>query len=106
MKALVVALALGLFGAGGVAPKTVYIRHHDPGCHWYLSGHKLVQSLSLSGPVRLVNQDVEPQTVLTPSGKVIHLKVGGSVVLREKGMYVERMHNQAADDNTDFLTLR
>lgn len=106
LLAIIIAALIWASSAAASSPTTVYVRHHDPGCHWYLNAQgKRVSSLSLRGPVRLVNQDIGTQILLTPTGSVIMLKIGHAALLTQKGVYVERMVGQGPDDNTDYLVI-
>jgi len=109
MKKLIVliaaAFAAAVAGTGSAATtaKTVTVAMHDPGCHWFLVGGAYKQSLTISGPVSLLNLDEAPLKVVGPSGLKLD-RVGGKLTLR-RGVYHITMVKQAADDNHLVLTI-
>lgn len=99
-------LAVGPSGAATrhqVAAKPLTVVMHDPGCHWFSVGGKLKLSVSMHGPVALLNLDEAPLKVVGPSG-TRHAAVGKKIVL-SRGSYRITMVGQASDDNTLRLTV-
>jgi hypothetical protein len=102
----------GAFGAGqavaatahNAAPKTLEIAMHDPGCHWFMQHGKFTKQATVSGRVRLLNEDMATLEVASRSG-MRHIPVGKSLVVG-RGHYVIMMVGQAADDNYLRLTVR
>ena len=87
-----------------VTPKTLKIVMHDPGCHWFLIGGKLLKTATVQGSVRLV--DLDERALRVVSGSVVrHILVGKSIVVGP-GTYKITMVRQAADDNHLKLTVR
>ena len=100
-------LAVGQAGATAkqpIATRTVTVAMHDPGCHWFSVGSKLKKTLSVKGPVSLLNLDEAALKVAGPSG-VKHDAVGKKIVL-QRGAYRITMVGQASDDNTLTLTVK
>ena len=104
-------LGAGAVGAGQalatthtVAPKTLKIVMHDPGCHWFLRGSKFTKSATVRGRVRLVNFDEAALKVASRQG-MRHIAMGKSLVVG-RGSYVIMMVGQAPDDNYLRLTVR
>ncbi|HEU5244319.1 MAG TPA: hypothetical protein VFU33_07955 [Gaiellaceae bacterium] len=87
-----------------VAPKTLTIAMHDPGCHWFLIHGKFTKAASAKGPVRLVDRDEAALKVTSRHG-LKRIAVGRSVVVG-RGNYVIMMVGQAPDDNYLKLTVR
>jgi len=86
------------------APKTLIVAMHDPGCHWFLVHGKYTKSASVSGSVRVVNEDEAALKVTsTHSSKLI--PVGKGLVV-SRGHYTVTMVGQAKDDNHLKLTVR
>jgi len=108
MKTLLISLtaAAALAGSAGAAttPRTVTVAMHDPGCHWFLVGGAYKQSLSVSGPVSLVNFDEAALRVVGPSG--VKLDPVGKNLTLGRGVYHITMVKQATDDNHLVLTVR
>src|SRR5262249_41246089 len=102
----------GAFGAGQAlattahhaAPRTLEIAMHDPGCHWFMRNGKFTRQATVSGRVRLLNEDEAILKVASRSG-MRHIAVGKSLVVGH-GHYVIMMVGQAADDNSLQLTVR
>lgn len=100
-------LAIGTAGATATQArtlKTVTVAMHDPGCHWFSVGGKLKKTLSVRGPVALLNLDEAALKVAGPSG-VKRDAVGKKIVL-QRGSYRITMVGQHPDDNTLTLTVR
>jgi hypothetical protein len=87
-----------------VAPKTLKIAMHDPGCHWFLRGGKFTKATKVKGRVRLVDLDEAALKVTSRHG-LRHIPVGKSIVVG-RGNYVIMMVGQATDDNYLKLTVR
>jgi uncharacterized protein (DUF2345 family) len=83
------------------AAKTVTVAMRDPGCHWFVVGHKYVTSLTVAGPVLLSNFDEAALKVAGPAGVALD-RVGHKIAL-SAGAYHITMVGQAPDDN--HLTL-
>ena len=101
----VLGLAVAQAGAGvqhQSAAKTVKVVMHDPGCHWFSVGSTYARTMSVKGPVSLLNFD-EAALKIVGNHAVRHEAVGKKLVLGQ-GTYRITMVGQAPDDNT--LTLR
>ena len=101
------AVAVGQAGATAkhaVAAKTVTVAMHDPGCHSFSTNGKFTKTLSVKGPVALLNLDEAALKVAGPSG-VKRDAVGKKLILA-RGSYRITMVGQAADDNTLTLTVK
>jgi len=100
------ALAASLAGTGSAATtaKTVTVAMHDPGCHWFLVGGTYKKSLTVSGPISLVNFDEAALKVVGPAG--LKLDPVGKKLTLGRGVYHITMVKQAADDNHLLLTVR
>jgi hypothetical protein len=83
---------------------TVTIAMHDPGCHWFLVGSKYTKTLSVHGPVSLLNVDEATLKVAGPQGLEL-ARVGHRLALG-KGIYHITMVGQAPDDNHLLLTIK
>jgi len=79
--------------------KTVTIVMKDPGCHWFSVGGKLLksQTLSVKGPVQLVNLDEDAIVVVGP--KVTRHEAVGKRLALGHGVYKITMVGQHPDDN-------
>lgn len=105
LAVLAVALVALLVGQGAAAStKTVTVAMHDPGCHWFLVGGKYVKSLSVQGPVSLVNFDEAALKIAGASG--VRLDAVGKRVALTHGTYRITMVGQAPDDNTLMLIVK
>ena len=115
MKKVVFVLAIaalltvgaGLAGARPAAKHSataVTVVMHDPGCHWFSVGGKLLTTLSVNGPAKLTNFDEATLIVKGPNGKEL-AKLGKPITLA-KGFYKITMVGQAPDDNHLKLTVR
>jgi hypothetical protein len=82
---------------------TVTIAMHDPGCHWFLVGSKYTKTLSVTGPVSLLNVDEATLRIAGASGVKLD-RVGHRLALA-KGVYHITMVGQAPDDNHLLLTI-
>jgi hypothetical protein len=108
-SAAVLALLAGGTGqalASSPAPggKTVVVAMHDPGCHWFAVNGKFLKTLTVQGPVKLVNYD-EAALLVAGSTGVKRAAVGKQLVLG-RGVYRITMVKQAPDDNHLKLTIR
>ena len=99
---LVAGQALGARHAS--APTKVTVAMHDPGCHWFLVGGKYTKSLSVKGPVSLVNLDEAALKIAGVSG--MKLDAVGKKVALVRGAYRITMVGQAPDDNTLMLIVK
>jgi hypothetical protein len=106
-------VALCAIGAGTAlaqpsTTKTVTVVMHDPGCHFFSVGGKLLTKLTVAGPVKLANVDEAALRVhvvgVSSKGDRID-KVGGWLRL-DRGSYAITMLGQAPDDNHLKLTVR
>lgn len=100
-------LAAAVAGSGNATTttaRTVTVAMHDPGCHWFLVGGAYKKSLSVSGPVSLVNFDEAALRVVGPSG--LKLDPVGEKLTLGRGVYHITMVKQATDDNHLVLTVR
>jgi hypothetical protein len=102
---LIICLALASLALGAqalAAPharavKTVTVAMRDPGCHWFLVGHKYLKSMTVAGPVQLANFDEAALKIAGPSGVALD-QVGKKIAL-SPGAYHITMVGQAPDDN-------
>jgi hypothetical protein len=78
--------------------KVVTVAMHDPGCHWFSNAGAFRKTLTVKGPVGLLNMDEAALRVAGPTG-VKHDAVGKKLVLG-RGIYKITMVGQAPDDNT------
>jgi len=101
---LAVVAALAFATSASAAPKTVTVAMKDPGCHWFLVAGKYTTSLSLSGPVQLLNVDEATLKVAGRHGTKLDA-VGRKLALA-RGVYHITMVGQAPDDNHLLLTVR
>ena len=100
------AIGIGVSAAAAKPAKqatTVTIAMHDPGCHWFLVGNKFSKTLTVAGPVSLLNVDEATLKVAGPGGLQLD-KVGHRLALA-KGVYRITMVGQAPDDNHLLLTV-
>jgi hypothetical protein len=115
MKKLLVALAavsLLSLGAGQAFARpsthhsvaTVRVVMHDPGCHWFAVGTSFQKSLTVAGPVKLVNWD-EATLIVKSAHGTVYAKVGKTIALGH-GTYAITMVKQAPDDNHLKLVVR
>ena len=118
MKTFISVLAVAAVSAVGAgtalahnttaSPKSVTVVMHDPGCHFFSVGGKLLTKLTVSGPVRLTNVDEKALRIhvagVSSRGDRID-QVGGWVSL-DRGAYTITMLGQAPDDNHLKLTVR
>jgi hypothetical protein len=98
------ATSAAMAGPSRPAPTTLRIAMHDPGCHWFMLGHRFTKSATVRGSVRLVNDDIAALKVASRHG-VRRIAVGTALVVA-RGSYVIYMVGQAADDNYLRLTVR
>jgi len=103
----VAALAVGAGGAGAshkaASPKTVTVAMHDPGCHWFSVAGTYRKSLSVSGPVYLLNADEAALKIVGRTGPKLD-RVGHKLLLTH-GKYHITMVGQAPDDNHLLLVV-
>ena len=78
--------------------KVVTVAMHDPGCHWFSAAGAFRKTLTVKGPVALLNLDEAALRIAGPTG-VKHDPVGKKLVLG-RGVYKITMVGQAPDDNT------
>ena len=114
MKATVALLsvaALLAFGAAQAlahpnapAGKIVVVSMHDPGCHWFTSNGKFVKSLSVTGPVKVLN--IDEATILVSSTSGVKKDAVGHLLALTPGVYHITMVGQAPDDNHLKLVVR
>jgi hypothetical protein len=83
--------------------QTVTVAMHDPGWHWFQVGQGFQKSLSISGPVNLLNSDEAALKIAGATG-VKTDRVGRQVTLAP-GSYRITMVGQAPDDNTLHLSV-
>lgn len=83
--------------------RTVTVAMHDPGCHWLQVGQDYQKSMSVTGPVSLVNSDEAALKITGPGGAQVD-NVGQHVSLIP-GSYRITMIGQAPDDNTLHLSI-
>jgi hypothetical protein len=105
---LVVAFCVGAIvtaSASAAPPKLVTVAMHDPGCHWFLVAGKYQKSLTVTGPVSLLNVD-EAALQVRLSGHPLRLAPVGSRLSLARGVYRITMVGQAPDDNHLLLTVR
>jgi hypothetical protein len=94
-----------MMGAGVTpAAQTVTVAMRDPGCHWFQVGSAYQKSLSVQGPVNLLNDD-EAALKVAGTGDVKSDAVGQQVAL-SPGTYTITMVGQAPDDNTLHLAVQ
>ena len=96
--------SLALAAPGRHAPQTLVVAMHDPGCHWFSLHGKLSKTATVTGPVRVVNQDEATMMVASRHG-MQHIRVGKALELNH-GSYVLMMAGQAVDDNYLKLTVK
>lgn len=102
------AIGIGVSAAAASSHKTggvpVTVAMHDPGCHWFLVSGKYKKSLTIAGPVSLLNVDEATLKVRSRSGMKLD-RVGHKLQLT-RGTYHITMVGQAPDDNHLILTVR
>lgn len=107
---LVIAGCVAGIGVSAAAAKpakqatTVTIAMHDPGCHSFLVGGKYAKTLSVRGPVSLLNADEATLRVASSGGLALD-RVGHRLTLT-KGVYRITMVGQAPDDNHLLLAVK
>jgi hypothetical protein len=89
-------LAAGAQG-GQAKTQTLTIAMHDPGCHWFFVGGRFTKTASVTGSVKLVNQDEAALKVAGAHG-IQRIPLGKSLVVGA-GRYTITMVGQAPDDN-------
>jgi hypothetical protein len=107
MKVILLLAAIGVIGAGASqalarpaaahSAKTVMVVMHDPGCHWFQVGTAFKTSLSVKGPIGLMNMDEATLRIAGPAGTKLD-RVGKTLPLAA-GTYRITMVGQAPDDN-------
>jgi len=100
---LVAAAAVAGSGSAATSARTVTVAMHDPGCHWFLVGGAYKQSLSVRGPISLLNFDEAALRVAGPTG--VKLDPVGKRLTLGRGVYHITMVKQASDDNHLVLTV-
>jgi len=107
MKKLILIPVLGalLAAPATAAPRTVQIRMHDPGCHWFYVGGKYTTKYSVRGPITIKNLDEAALKFVGPGGTKLE-PVGKSLTLTHAGTYKITMVGQAPDDNHLKLVVR
>jgi len=105
---LIVACVVGVSVSAAAAKPTkqvttVTVAMHDPGCHSFLVGGKFTKTLTVAGPVSLLNVDEATLKVARASGLQLD-RVGHRLALT-KGVYHITMVGQAPDDNHLLLTI-
>jgi len=88
----------GAVGGNTAAVKTVTVAMHDPGCHWFSVAGNYKKTMSVRGPIALLNLD-EAALKITGRSTVKHVAIGKKIVL-PRGAYRITMVGQAPDDNT------
>jgi hypothetical protein len=106
-KLIYITLACAVFAAPAAAAgsKTVQIRMHDPGCHWFYVHGKYVTKYSTNGPITIKNLDEATLKFVGPRGTKLD-RVGKSLTLSGRGTYRITMVGQAPDDNHLKLVIR
>lgn len=107
LAALAVALVLlagQAFAGSRSAARTVTVAMHDPGCHWFATGGGFTKSLSVKGPIVLVNRDIA--TLKVAGAKGLKRDPVGKKITLTRGSYRITMVGQAPDDNTLKLVVR
>jgi hypothetical protein len=97
----------GFAGAQSAAKQTitpVTVVMHDPGCHWFSVGGKMLTKLTVNGPVKLTNFDEAALKVV--GAHATKLAPVGKPILLARGVYKITMVGQAKDDNHLRLTVR
>lgn len=89
--------------AASPAAQTVTVAMRDPGCHWFQTSQGYQKSLSVTGPVNLVNSDEAALKIVGAHGAQTD-RLGGQVSLAP-GSYTITMVGQAPDDNTLHLSV-
>jgi hypothetical protein len=84
--------------------QAVTVAMRDPGCHWFQVGQSFQKTLSVTGPVKLLNSD-EAALMIAGSGGAQKDAVGQQIFLTP-GSYRITMVGQAPDDNTLHLVVR
>jgi hypothetical protein len=87
----------------GQTAKVVTVAMHDPGCHWFSAAGTLRKTLTVKGPVALLNDDEAALRVVGPTG--VKRDAVGKKLLLGRGVYKITMVGQAPDDNTLRLTI-
>jgi hypothetical protein len=89
--------------AAAPTAQAVTVAMRDPGCHWFQVGQSFQKSLSVTGPVNLVNSDEAALKVAGPGGT--QKDAVGQQVALTPGSYRITMVGQAPDDNTLHLAV-
>jgi hypothetical protein len=85
------------------AAQTVTVAMRDPGCHWFQTAQGYQKSMSVTGPVNLVNSDEAALRIAGAHG--VRTDGVGRQVSLAPGSYTITMVGQAPDDNTLHLTV-
>ncbi len=83
--------------------QTVTVAMRDPGCHWFQVGQDYQKSMSITGPVSLLNSDEAALRIVGPDGVQVD-NVGQHVSL-VPGSYRITMIGQEPDDNILHLSV-
>jgi hypothetical protein len=97
-------LALAARNHTVATPKTLTIAMHDPGCHWFMVGTHFTKTATVTGSVRLRNED--EKTLKVASGSIVQRIPVGKTLVVGVGHYAITMVGQAPDDNHLRLTVR
>ena len=99
------ALATSIALAGPTrVPRTLPIVMHDPGCHSFMQAGHFTRTATVTGSVRLRNED--ERTLKVTSGATVRRIPVGKTLIVGRGHYVITMVRQASDDNHLRLTVR
>ena len=85
------------------ATKVVTVAMHDPGCHWFSTAGTFRKTLTVKGPVALLNLDESALRIVGPAG--VKRDAVGKKLLLGRGVYKITMVGQAPDDNTLRLSI-
>ena len=79
--------------------RTVTVAMHDPGCHWFQVGSQLEKSMSVNGPVKVLNSDEAAIQVTVTGAKPMLIPMGQTAEI-PSGPHAITMVGQEPDDNT------
>jgi hypothetical protein len=82
----------------GQSAKVVTVAMHDPGCHWFLAAGTFRKTLTVKGPVSVLNQDEATIKIVGATG--LKRDPVGKKMLLARGVYKITMVGQEPDDNT------
>ncbi len=107
---LVLGVSQALARSAAAHSKTVTVVMNDPGCHWFSVGGKLEKTLTVDGPVSLLNVDEATLKVhtagLANSFYANLLENVGQRLTLTRGVYKINLIGQKPDDNTLKLIVR